>query len=134
MVGYTKPVRGVIQNREAAKRINDFSGLRWGRITPTDIDLFLDFQNKVFIVGEGKTEGVPIKPGQGYALQRVTDACAKVGYSLLIVWDVPLSLVGDVPVHNMVVRSSYQDGAWNNKYRGATVKNAMGMFRERCGM
>ena len=131
---YTEPTRGVIQNRAAAERISDFSGLRWGKITPTDIDLFLDFQNKVFVVGEGKTEGLELKYGQKLALTRLTDACKRVGSALLLVWDVPRDLVGDIPTHSMVVRISYLDGKWNNEYAGVTVKHAIDMFREKCGM
>lgn len=131
---YTKPVRGVIQNREAAERISDFSGLRWGKITPTDIDLFLDFQNKVFIVGEGKTTGLKLKYGQKLALMRLTDACAGVGDSLLLVWDIPRDLTGDIPTHGMIVRDSYQNGQWDDEYAGVTVRHAIDMFRERCGM
>lgn len=131
---YTKQARGVIQNREAASRINDFSGLRWGKITPTDIDLFLDFQNRIFIVGEGKTEGLELKYGQKLALTRLTDACEKVGASLLLVWDIPRDLEGDIPTHSMIVRTSYKDSRWNDEYAGVTVKHAIDMFRTRCGM
>ena len=44
--------RGVIHNRERGAQIRDYSGLRFGNITPTDIDGFMDFGGRVFVVFE----------------------------------------------------------------------------------
>lgn len=67
--------RGVIRNREYAKQLKDFSGLRYGKITPTDIDGFLDFGDRLFVVVEGKHAGSAIQTGQRLALERLVDAC-----------------------------------------------------------
>lgn len=67
--------RGVIRNREYAKQLKDFSGLRYGKITPTDIDGFLDFGDQLFVVVEGKHAGSAIQTGQRLALERLVDAC-----------------------------------------------------------
>ena len=45
--------RGVIRNRQFAQQLRDFSGLRFGKITPTDIDGFMDFGDRLFVVLEG---------------------------------------------------------------------------------
>lgn len=78
--------RGVIRNREYATQIRDFSGLRWNNVTPTDIDGFVEFWDKIFIVIEAK-HGCSTPPqGQLLALERLTDAlesAGKLSYCLL---------------------------------------------------
>ncbi len=72
--------KGIIQNRARKRQIADFSGLRFGNITPTDIDGFIDFQDKVFIWFEMKhTSAAEIPQGQRMALERVCDASQKAG-------------------------------------------------------
>ena len=50
--------RGKIGNRRRALQIRDFTGLRWGNITPTDIDALIDFGDKVFVFIEVKKKGL----------------------------------------------------------------------------
>jgi len=38
----------IIRNEDFMRQIKEFSGMRFGRISPTDIDCFLDFGNKLF--------------------------------------------------------------------------------------
>ena len=66
--------RGKIRNRERAKQLRDFTGLRFGRITPTDIDAFLEFGDVLFILIESKQEGAQLPYGQKTALERLCDA------------------------------------------------------------
>jgi len=63
--------RGVIYNRDKKRRLVSFENLTYGRITPTDIDAFIDFNNKIFIIIEAKGEGVPVPTGQRIALERM---------------------------------------------------------------
>lgn len=63
--------RGVIYNRDKKRRLNTFKNLTYGKITPTDIDAFIDFGNKIFIIIEAKGEGVPVPTGQRIALERM---------------------------------------------------------------
>lgn len=68
-------VRGKIRNRDHALLERDFSGLRWNRITPTDIDAFVEFQDKLFVFIEGKLNGRSLRGGQRLAFERLVDAC-----------------------------------------------------------
>lgn len=63
--------RGVIYNRERKKQIIDFRGMRYGSITPTDVDGFLDFGNKLFVYFEIKHDDAPLPYGQRLALERI---------------------------------------------------------------
>lgn len=71
--------RGVIRNPEQAKRINDFSGLRFGKITPTDIDGLIDFQDKAYVLIETKYTGGHMPFGQRLAIERLIDIIEETG-------------------------------------------------------
>lgn len=68
--------RGEIENRERFRQIVNFKELTFGpnnNITPTDIDGFIDFDNKLFIVIELKLSGTEMKRGQELAIERLID-------------------------------------------------------------
>ena len=65
----------IIRNEDFMRQIKDFSGMRFGRISPTDIDCFLDFWNKLFILVELKHGEAELPLGQKLALERLCDAC-----------------------------------------------------------
>lgn len=50
-----------------------FSGMVYKTISPTDIDGFIEFGNKVYVVFELKYEGVVCGRGQKTAMQRLVD-------------------------------------------------------------
>lgn len=66
--------RGLIRNVDNALVERDFRGLRYGNITPTDVDAFLEFGNRLFIFVESKFKSAKFGGGQMLALQRLTDA------------------------------------------------------------
>jgi len=66
--------RGKIRNRERAKQLNDFHGLCYGKITPMDIDGFIDFGNQLFVFFEGKCGTAQMEYGQSLAFERLVDA------------------------------------------------------------
>ena len=76
---YIQPTRGKIQNRDRARQINDFSGLRFGNITPTDIDGLIEYKNKAYIIIELKYLTTKLPRGQELALERLTDDLTKSG-------------------------------------------------------
>lgn len=77
--------RGEWRDHLAAAQLVSFEGLRWGRITPTDVDLLIDFGNRGFVLGEFKYEGRawPLPVGQRLALQRTVDAWNRAGVAAL---------------------------------------------------
>jgi len=96
-----------IRNEGYMRQIKEFSGLRFGSITPTDIDCFFDFSDGLFIFVELKHGDTKLPFGQKLALERLCDACESGGKkSCLIVArhdcpqdeniDVSLAVVSDV--------------------------------------
>ena len=47
-------MRGAIMHAERAKQLNDFNGLQYGNITPTDIDGVIDYKDRAMVFLEIK--------------------------------------------------------------------------------
>ncbi len=73
MASFSMLERGIINHRDRARQINDFSGLLFGSITPTNIDGLIEYQNKGYIIIETKYKDAPLPYGQRLALERLTD-------------------------------------------------------------
>jgi hypothetical protein len=81
-------MRGKIIHRDMAKQLRNFDGLRWGNITPTDIDCFIEYKNLGYIIVEAKhivLDKVLIKRGQELAYTRMQDDLEKVGKKCLLI-------------------------------------------------
>jgi hypothetical protein len=68
--------RGKIRNVCYAEQIIDFSGLRFGNITPTNIDGYIDFWGKGHVFFEAKHKDAIPPLGQKLAFERVADPLA----------------------------------------------------------
>ena len=80
MKNYDDEKRGSIQNREMAKQLVDFSELKYGRITPTDIDGLLEWREKnVIVFMEFKYEDAELPVGQKMALEEIVKCLRKTG-------------------------------------------------------
>jgi hypothetical protein len=120
--------RGVIRNRAYAQQIKDFSGMRFGSITPTDIDAFIEFRNRLFIFIEGKHCGAPLPGGQKLALERLVDAChcPPKRISTAIIVDHYDSASEDVDYATAPVRCIRWNGQWMEPHqKGILLKGAV---------
>jgi hypothetical protein len=77
--------RGVIQNEERARQIRDFSGMKYGTKTPTDIDGLIEDSEKCYVFFETKCKGAELPDGQEKALVRLCDDLGEVKPTLLLV-------------------------------------------------
>lgn len=119
---------GVIRHRTRSLQVNDFSNLRYGKITPTDIDGALEFNGKLFIFIEAKFIGTPIGRGQELFLERITDSLTfkpqRFAYAIIADHHHPSD--EDVDFSNMTVRTIRQNGRWKPPMqRGLTVRQAI---------
>lgn len=71
--------RGVIHNTKRAQQINDFSGIRFKNITPTDIDGLIEYHDIAWLIFEVKHNGAPVPYGQRLALERMINAFTNAG-------------------------------------------------------
>lgn len=76
---------GVIRNRQYAGQVRDFSGLKFGTITPTDVDLMIEYRGIGYVYGELKYKDARLPEGQRLAFQRLCDDLSKVKPTLGII-------------------------------------------------
>lgn len=120
--------QSAIRNREYMRQIKDFSGLRFGKIMPTDIDCFIDFGDRLFIFVEGKHTGAQLPTGQRLAIERISDACncppRRVAVAIIIDHNEGSST--DVNYAETTVRSYRWNGKWMKpSIDGLTLKQAI---------
>ena len=77
-------VRGQIENRGRKQQIIDFSGLRFGTITPTDIDGVIEYRGKAFIYYEFKYQDAPVKRGQQVAFEEAVISHLQAGRKAIV--------------------------------------------------
>lgn len=72
-MNYENDNRGKIQYRDRARQIIDFSNLRYGNITPTDIDGLIEYHDKAVLFLEYKYLDAEMPRGQKIAYERIVN-------------------------------------------------------------
>ena len=111
---YTDDNREKIHNRERGKQIIDFSGIRYGNITPTDLDGFFEKGNKIFVFYEYKLPNAEMPKGQRLALMRVVDGLSTAGKEavLFLCRHETYSPDADIQGDKAIVEKIYWRGSW----------------------
>lgn len=118
--------RGQIRNRERAKQLRDFTGLRWGKITPTDIDCYVEFWDRLFVFAEAKGKGLYVPFGQRLALERLCDAVAETGrIAVQLVLDHDTPPEQDVDYGRCLVRAVRYQREWKEPDNPITCREAI---------
>lgn len=126
---YTDRNRGVIQNRERARQIIDFSGIRYGNITPTDIDGFFEKADEAFVFYELKYGEAEMPRGQQIALMRLVDNLRNAGKKAVLFLcrhDVE-DPHDDISAADVTVVALYFNGTWS-ECNGETLKQMTDRF------
>jgi len=118
--------RGVIRNRDYATQVRDFSGLRYGNITPTDIDGMLEYHNKCYIWIETKFDDAELPYGQRLALERQNDDMEQVKPAITII--ATHNSEGDIDVANATVAEVRFRKNWSFKFKGKATREVMDRF------
>lgn len=125
---YTDSTRGTIIYRDRKRQIIDFSGIRYGNITPSDLDGFFERRNRLFVFFEMKFKGVEMPYGQRLALTRLVDVVQSAGKeAIVIVCEHEIPVDKDIDAATCIVKKYYYKGTW---YKGEkrTVKNVIDSF------
>ena len=110
--------RGIIQNRDRARQIINFAGLRYGNITPTDVDGLIEYKNKAVIFLEFKLDGFDEMPyGQRLALERIANDIRAAGKECLVILCIHNveDCNKDIDAKNSLVKELYWNGKWHEK-------------------
>ena len=127
-------MRGEINNRERARQIRDYRELRWGTVTPTDEDGFLDFNNELFIHFELKLIGNDLTFGQRLAFERENDATEKSGiptYYLIAEHNTPIDK--DINCAEALVIECRYKGKWKIIENPIILLDAINEIRKKHG-
>lgn len=123
--------RGVIRHVARKQQINDFSGIKYGNITPTDIDGVIEYKNKAFIFLEVKYLDADLPFGQRLALKRLVDATGNKRASIAIIAEHDIDdVTQSVPVAECSAREYYMRGLkeWKHPRKPMTVKELIDAF------
>lgn len=105
--------RGIIRNRQFKQQISDFSGLSYpGGITPTDMDMFVEFKGKLFVFAEAKFGGARLSRGQEMAIERLCDLCHNQPKTFSVAFVVSHNSDDDVDYANTLVTRYRWFGKW----------------------
>ena len=124
---------GEVRNSKNFLEVTDhgFENLRYGKITPTDIDGFLEYKNKAFIFFEFKYNYSEMPFGQRLALERLTDALSKTKPSVLFVtsWDDSfLDSENKINCAETIVYKIRHDNKWITPEGNPTLKDCIDWF------
>jgi hypothetical protein len=124
--------RGKILHPDRKQQINDFSGLVFGKITPTDLDGVIEYHNKAYVFLEVKYDNAELPYGQRLAIQRlVQDTSNKEKYSIAIIAQHSVFNTKDsVNVAECQVREIYlyTENRWRKSKRAITVRQCIDSF------
>ena len=124
--------RGVIVHVKRAKQINDFSGLCYGAITPTDIDGLIEYRDKAYVVIETKYMDIELPHGQKLAIERlIGDISASGKPAIALVAEHHIhDTDACVPVAECPVREYYHTNTlkWQTPKTALTVREMTDLF------
>jgi hypothetical protein len=120
---------GEIRSTANIGQVVDFSGLRFGTILPTDVDAFIDFQNKLFIDIEAKYGDAEMPLGQRLALERRCDASRVPATVLVVRHNTPPGTPIDLA--NARAVAYYWRGQWVQITRRATCREFVEAMRRK---
>jgi hypothetical protein len=119
-------MRGEIQNRGRARQLRNFSGLRFGNITPTDIDGFIEFRDRLFVYIEAKLAGAELPAGQRLALERNCDAVEAGGrVAAVLIVEHDTEPEDDIDVGPCAVREYRFKAHWQEPISPTTCREAI---------
>jgi hypothetical protein len=129
--------RAEINHLDRFKQSLAFSGMiRHRNISPTDIDMFYDYNGKAFVYGEGKAEEryntVGLEYGQRKALENLVNSNARAGHKAIAIIFTHQSKSDElIYVKDKPVREIYFEGVWS-KCNGKTVIEVVDRFERYC--
>jgi hypothetical protein len=119
----------MIRNREYGAQVRDFSGLCIGTITPTDVDMLIEYHGRYFIFAETKYGDMDLPFGQRLALERLCDATEGGNRpSILFVTSHHAGTDMDIDMAHTIVTEYRYRGEWRTPPEIITLNDAVASF------
>ncbi len=122
--------RGKMYNEKLFKQGQDFSGLRWGNITPTDVDGLIDFGDDLWIIFELKHAGNDMPYGQRLAYERLTDDLSKSKPCIFFLAEHTTPQESPIDAQTAIVIEYRLNEKWKKASKGLTLKEAIDLFKD----
>ena len=124
--------RGTYQNVNRGRQLLRFDGLRYGNITPTDIDGLIEYRNQLWLMFEAKMEGKDVPQGQRLALERFIQnirIAKKHGIAMIVEHDIQ-DTGKDIYLKDCKVREiiTTENQTWRPPKYEITVKDITDMY------
>ena len=129
MTAVSKVARGEVRNKKYMGRALLFKGIRFGNITPTDVDGLIEYKNKAWILIEAKYQDAELPFGQRLAIERAIDDWSKHKPSIGLVCSFE-NTEGDIIVADCNVTEFRMKGTWRTPKKPITVLSAVETFLE----
>lgn len=115
--------RGEVYSEELFEQKLLFSGMTYHRnISPTDIDLFLEFNGNLFIYGECKRSPAKLTTGQEKALTHLVNSHIKAGnMAIALFFQHEVNAPEPVYIKDLPVISYYFNSHWQRPNEKLTV-------------
>lgn len=123
--------RGKIQHVARAQQINNFENMRFGKITPTDIDGAIEYKDKAYMFIEIKYREKDLPFGQRLALERLVKDTSTNKTSIAIVCEHYVSDTQEqIDVADCIVREIFlsTEKRWRPPNRIIKVKDLLDLF------
>lgn len=126
-------VPGEIRDAEKARQLMLFKSLRWGKISPTNIDMLLEFNDRLFVLCEAKFGAAPLPLGQRLGLERTCAAIQASSDRVAVVFQVTHDRSDDVDLGLCTVVRYYsgKERIWKTLPRVTTLKEAIDALIEK---
>lgn len=125
-------LRGDIYNPARASQLVSFSGILYGKITPTDIDGLIDFGGNSFAILEFKFADAPLPFGQRLAIENLVYRLQNGGASAIgIVCEHQTPVHQAIIASDTIVRSYLYLGEWQVPRERYTCKGLLDAFIHR---
>jgi len=125
-------LRGDIYNPARASQLVSFSGILYGKITPTDIDGLIDFGGNSFAILEFKFGDTPLPFGQRLAIENLVYRLQNGGASAIaIVCEHEIPAHQAIIASDTIVRSYLYRGKWQIPRATYTCKGLLDAFIHR---
>lgn len=117
----------MIKHQGYADKVINYNSLHFGKISPTDIDGFIEYHNKWFIFIETKFKQAQMPKGQELALERICDAIQSETKNAIVFFTSHEDDGVDVEIDiglSIVIKYRYM-GKWHKPKEPITLKLAV---------